>query len=306
MEYFVTYADEVAKSNAINQPIPAIIDTIHDNINFEKIIPQLISSNPKENYKINFYYNLYNARRSKDKNFYFEAKKIFFKNLGLIPKPTKQSFIFLIMNILSYLLKSKHDEIIEKERYGMIKFMFENNLHIFPGDEILPLGSFKNALTLSISYNDFEFTNELLGKHINFLHKDFIKSYREYGYALLAFKRSDFKNALELLHKIDLSEHSLKLDARILTSKLYFELGYWENAFSFIESFRKFLSENINISLSFKEQVLSYIKYYNEILKIRTDNKKDDLNYLKKNLEKEHITEGYKWLMEKIKEIENQ
>ncbi|NOS86463.1 MAG: hypothetical protein HOP31_15100 [Ignavibacteria bacterium] len=306
MEYFVTYADEVAKSNAINQPMPEIIDVIHNNVNFDEIISCLIESNPGESYKISFYYNLYKARRFRDKKFYFEAKTIFFNNLQVIPKPTKQSFIFLLMNCLTYILKSSKDEKIEKERYVMIKFMFENSLHIFPGDEILPLGSFKNALTLSISYNDLEFTNELLENHINFLHKDLIRPYKEYGYSLLAFKRSDFKHSLELLQKIDLSEYSLKLDIRILSSKLYFELGYWESAFTIIESFRKFLSENINISLSLKEQILSFIKFYSEILKIRTGNRKDELEYLKKNLEKEHITEGYNWLMEKITEIENQ
>jgi len=48
MEYFVTYADEVAKSNAINQPMPEIIDVIHNNVNFDNIIPQMAESNPDE------------------------------------------------------------------------------------------------------------------------------------------------------------------------------------------------------------------------------------------------------------------
>lgn len=303
MEYFVSYADESAKAHFINQPMPELFELIHNSINFERIIGALNSENELSRLKLKFYYALYRARRLTNIECYFEAKKIFYENSGLFPLTARQSFIFLLINCISYLMRFLPANELEKENYSNIKYMFENDLHVFPGDNLLPAGSFKNALILAVKFEDHDFTKQLLEKHVFKTHRKFHKPFRNFGLALIEFNGSNFGAALEILQKVEFIEPAITMDVKILTSKILYEMDYIENAFIYIRSFRKFLSENKNISRSLKDKYNKFTRFYTILLNIKSGkylNRKDEVT---KQIKNEIVLESRQWLINKISEL---
>lgn len=303
MEYFVCYADESAKAHFINQPMPELFELMHNSINFEHIIGGLNNENELSRLKLKFCYALYRARKFTDKESYFEAKKVFYNNSGIFPKTIRQSFIFLLINCISYLMRFLPANELEMENYRNIKYMFENDLHVYPGDNILPAGLFKNALMLSMKFEDHDFTGHLLDKHVYKTHRKFHEPFLNFGLALIEFNGSNFGAALENLQKVDFIEPALTMDVKILTSKILYEMDYIENAFIYIRSFRKFLSENKHTGKSLKDKYNKYIRFYTILLHTKSGKNQNRKQEIIEQIKNEPVMESRQWLINKFLEL---
>ena len=91
-----------------------------------------------------------------------------------------------------------------------------------------------------------------------------------------------------------------KLDVKNLMFKIYFELDYTEQAYSLLDAMRHYLSNAKDLSESIIARERNFIKYASELLKLKSESKILNSNYLKDKLENERYLEGRKWLLQKI------
>lgn len=93
---------------------------------------------------------------------------------------------------------------------------------------------------------------------------------------------------------------------KFLMIKIHYELNSYEPALSLIDSFSHFLANNQNVSKTFKEPFMIFLKYIKELIKLKTKhvkvNKLNVIEVLKKAETMEHFM-SKKWIIEKLKEL---
>ena len=96
----------------------------------------------------------------------------------------------------------------------------------------------------------------------------------------------------------------LKLDIKSWTLKIYYELKYFEQAISFIDSYRHFLSKNSSISPQLKERHLSFLKFTSDLIKLKAHSDGFSVKKMKTELANNNNIVHKDWIAEKISETE--
>ena len=92
------------------------------------------------------------------------------------------------------------------------------------------------------------------------------------------------------------------MDIKSWTLKNYYELEYFEQAFSLIDSYKHFLTKNKSLSDHFRERHMNFLKFSEELFKIKSRiNVKPDAG-IKKHLDNTVNIVHKEWLSEKISE----
>lgn len=125
------------------------------------------------------------------------------------------------------------------------------------------------------------------------------------AYAFLYFQTGEYQKALGYVNKVEFKDIMDKLQIRILTAKIYYELNEPETLLNYVDATKHFLSSNPSISEIIRVQVHTFIKYIQKILFLKEKSDPAEINSLKKEVESVEEVASKKWLLEKISELEN-
>ena len=117
------------------------------------------------------------------------------------------------------------------------------------------------------------------------------------------FYKHNFELALDFITRIDHLNPVFKVDYRFLILRIYYELSYFEQAFSALDAFKHFLTNDKEISDDFKIEFKNFARIYSEILKIKAKESKSDPLAAKKELDKLNLKTQVTWLRNKIDEL---
>lgn len=134
----------------------------------------------------------------------------------------------------------------------------------------------------AIRVHEYEWIEDAIYKYINRVSEKSRDEYYNFCMAKIIQAKGDNKKALDMLNKVNLDTGPLKTMARNILMKIYFELGYYEQAKTAIDTYRHFLGRDEELSEAYKESVYSFLKLYNKLIdiKISNDNGKfKDLEY---------------------------
>lgn len=274
------------------------------NFNFEPIIEKLKKHRPEHYPVILIYYCLLQALvEEKDEARFDIFKDAFETYSGSLDKDE-------IAHILRYLdtcclLRMKHNPAkYRKEIFHVNKQMLEYGVYSYNTDE-MTAQKFKNILISAVNLREIDWAEKFVQDYSPKVQEEYRESMLYYGRALTKFLRGDFTGSLADLNKVKSDYIILKMDIRSWTLKIYYELGYYEQALSFIDSYRHFLSKNSSITVHMKERHLSYLKFTNELIKMRS--KKDSLSLKKMSDDLSALPNVVHkdWMLEKISELEN-
>ena len=112
-----------------------------------------------------------------------------------------------------------------------------------------------------------------------------------------------FEKALEMISGIRGEFFLFKSDLKNLSLKIYYEVGYIEQAYSLVDAHRHFLANSKEISAFHKDAGNKFLKYYNTLLKIKCNQCKEDPGLIKSKLIKEEKIASKVWLIEKADEL---
>ncbi|CAN5579450.1 hypothetical protein BH10BAC5_BH10BAC5_20310 [soil metagenome] len=95
-----------------------------------------------------------------------------------------------------------------------------------------------------------------------------------------------------------------KYDLKLLQLMIYYELDYFEEAFSMLDSFRHFLANNKNVSERRGKSHEEFTNCYTDLLKCKTENSKKKPDEIKQELKTVYDSLRYKdWLYAKADEL---
>ena len=105
------------------------------------------------------------------------------------------------------------------------------------------------------------------------------------------------------MNKVKYSLFAYKADVKILMMQLYYEIKEIDPAYSIRDSFKKFVSNNKNVSGLFKKRFSSFIKYYGKLLKAYEDNEGKYVDELDYEIRKDDDVFKKNWFIEKIENL---
>lgn len=217
---------------------------IHGNVQFELMegLEAYIPKSPYiENVTILLWYKTFQLLKLKDKNeAYFELKELVFNHdPELSPLDVRNIFTHL-QNCASIVFAHRKADYY-LEIFELFKFQIERKI-LTQTNSLTPL-RFLNIITVGLLLNECEYISKFISDYKQYS-KDESEDVYNLGLAMLAFAEKKFVDAQDYLNLCFLKDINFKLMERRCRLKVYFELGLDTLLADFINSSRKFLSQN--------------------------------------------------------------
>ncbi|MFN8302055.1 MAG: hypothetical protein U0U46_06155 [Saprospiraceae bacterium] len=102
--------------------------------------------------------------------------------------------------------------------------------------------TFKNIVAAALKLGEMDWTEDFIGRHASQLPAVHHEAYERFTRAKVAYQRGDYDRVRTLLADLDIDDVFLRLDARVMLLKVYFESGEWRLLRGFLVSFERFVS----------------------------------------------------------------
>lgn len=242
---------------------------------------------------------LQNNINEKEEKYFFELKELLPDVINEFTPPERYS-IYQIAEALCW----RKMELIDRERYR--KELFELNKQRIAGGVYSPDGKnmrlmlYRQALLTSLQVKEFEWAEGFVAEYSPKLPADVRDTMRKFAEAHILFEKGEYDTSLGLLNKIDFEMFTLKFDLRNLMLRIYIELNYIEEAISLIDSYKRFIQNNKNVSEYYRTLTYNFLKYSKHIVDLKTDKDGSKSDEIIIELKKENAVNFKQWLIDKI------
>lgn len=279
------------------------IDSIVKSFNIEKLLKLLEKSDYTNKFLIALhYYRLKTIQDPENINYYFLFRDLFYKNISNFDREEK-SFIF--NHLVNYCVQKvgKNLDDFKKEGLEVYKKMLNSNAYSFSETGHMHAMNYRNIVQFCFTLRETKWFEYFIEKYSDCLNPEHREDLRYLSYSYLYFMRKEFEKALVMVSKINHEFFIFKADLKNLMLKIYYELNYFEQAFSMVYSYKSFLQKTKEITKPFKEVYGNFLKFYFELLKIKSQQNKKGLLFIKNKIEKENKLVSKRWLLEKSDQL---
>ncbi len=270
---------------------------------FESLVEKIKQSRPEHYPVIIIYYNLLVTLLNEEDESYFDN----FKN-------SVESYYEKLSRFeTNHLLNDMESCCLNRMKYNTVKYrneifyvynlMLSSKSYSITGTEDMSAQRFKNILLSAISLNKLNWAEKFTNEYIEKVQPEFRESMLFYSIALLHFEKKEFQKSLENLAKVKYEYFTLKMDVKSWMLKIYYELGYYEPAFSLMDSFKHFLLNNKSLSEHFKERNLNFLKCAGDLIKLKSGFNKSDIAEIENDLKIKSNIVHKDWLLQKIGQL---
>ncbi|MBK8554042.1 MAG: hypothetical protein IPL53_24535 [Ignavibacteria bacterium] len=238
-----------------------------------------------------------------NKKNYFEVKTLIFQNIKKFTNKEKYSLLNILRN---YVMFSGIDNknTISTERKSINLEMLDtidfnkDKLESILG--IIYIGVFLEAITKK----DYRFAEEFAVKYSGQLRKEIRKDVTGFTSAYIHFIKANYEKALEVLSLVKPLNKVYFIHVKNLYLKIYYELGYYDEGLSLIDSYKHYLDKILNKFV--KKNITNVTGYYLRLyrLKFNKDRYSEfDVVQLIKDIDSEKLNIESKWLLAKAQEL---
>lgn len=208
----------------------------------------------------------------------------------------------LVSNIIRW-ENMEHDIEMTKELFGLYKKMLEMKIHKIRDNEDLEISVYRNILSTAFELREMDWAENFIAEFSDELPEGHRQTMKSYSYANLYFLKNEFEKALSYITKVQYDYLLHKIDAKILTFRIYYELGEFEHAYSVLDTTAHYLSNTKKLAPIFVERNTNFIRFANELIKKRTSGKLKDIDFILEKMNAEKAVELRGWLTRKFTEL---
>ena len=160
----------------------------------------------------------------------------------------------------------------------------------------------RSLFSAAILVDDWDWAEDFVEKYYTYLHPDIRMNNYNYLIGQCKFHSRKFEEAIECFSKVKFKDIIINIDVRLFYLECYYELGYYDELFASIDTFKRFLGERKHIPASFKSDFRSFFKYIQLIVKLKINNTRLDPEILHEAENRKKFIEK-KWIISKMKEL---
>jgi hypothetical protein len=212
----------------------------------------------------------------------------------------------MMHDIINYCLYNLE---LGKDRFRRIvfelnEFRLKEGLAFYPENQ-LSKAIYIQILNAAIDVNETRWAEDFIEKYTIWLLPAYRDSMKYMAYAFLYFHTGEYSKVFENLTKVEFVDIWDKLQTRVLSAKSYYELDEIETLLNTIDSSKHFINNNPSVSGIVRKHVHNFLKYLQKLVFIKENMEAGEIRILRNELEKNKEISSKKWLLEKLKELEN-
>lgn len=279
------------------------IESVLKLVNVDELFSEIDKSDISHKYLIAIhYYYLKTITEPEEKKFYYLLRDEFYDNISMLDREEKYIIFNQLANYCTEEVSRKNEKFYQ-EAMDVYKKMLEENAYSFSEKEYMQVITYRNIIYFCNTVKDDEWFEYFINKYTGALSQEYRNDMKNFAFGNLWFLRGEYEKSLVSISAIENEFFLFKSDLRNLLLKIYFELGYYEQAYSLIDAYKHFLANTKEISKEYKEYYNRFVKRYMQLLKIKSGKSRDVPGLLLKDLTKETRIVNKNWLIEKAREI---
>ncbi len=285
-------------------PFNNLADLMIDHLDSEGFLEQLKKNNDRHFPYIEVNFTIYKlGKNPNDHENYFLLKNLFDKYNHMFGRTEKYLLLCIMSSHCIRNLYGKDSDKFTAEEFDIYKKSIDLGVYKYNKNDAFDLGRFRNIVLAAFSMKQYDWLEKFVNDYTGELSPLYKESMKYYSNAYVSFGRKDFGKALENLTKVNYDYFLFKADIKKLMLQIYFELGYYEEAYSMLDSMKHYVSNTKDLSAAFKLRENNFMKFIRELLKIKTSANTKDAGRLESEINIEHQLAVKSWLLEKIKEL---
>jgi hypothetical protein len=206
----------------------------------------------------------------------------------------KRELLLLGINYCIKQLNSGRQDYIRKA-FEWYRTGLERGLLLEEGQ--LSLFAYSNMVALGINLKEFDWVEHFLEQYTSYLPSAQQAHYQHYNRAKLAFAKSDFSTAMQLLSTVEYDDVLLNISAKVLLLKIYYQEQTWDALEALLNSFRIFLSRKKLLSYH-KKNYQNLIALTKSLVYLSSDKKA--VQQLRQRIESTEPLTERAWLLEQL------
>lgn len=242
--------------------------------------------------------------KEKREESYYELKKLLMEGQEIFDLDQRYSLHNILhLHCLSMTYAGKTEFV--KERFELYKIAIKQDIYRGSEDRYFDAILFGNIMLTALKAGDTNWAEEFVKKYSHELAPENIGGMMNFCLARIKFARGEFNESLKLLNSIQsFNNIQYKIAIRDLLMLNYYELSFFGQAYSFLDSHRHFLNKNRNYFSDERfNRESNFMKFFIRILKLKEKFSSTDLDGLTQDLEKTTSVIERDWLFQKIKEF---
>jgi hypothetical protein len=279
-----------------------LIEKMDEVINYDDLFANLRESNHKYYEILATYYYLYKAFKNPgDNSYYNNCRDLVFKNFARFSR--QQVFGFLL-HMETYCINKVHENKGEfnKEAVKVYRFMFEKDIFTHSKNDFISGVIFRNII-LKAESATIDWTEKFVKKYLEKLPPELRETMKYFWEAKKGYLKQDFEKVIEAAIKIRYDVYGLKMDVKQMYLVSYYELGFYEEARSMMDSLIKYLNLNNEVVNIYREGHMNYISIYRKLLKLKEVPDIEAAGELRKEILEIKTLANREWLLEKTQEL---
>ena len=269
-------------------------------LDFLEQVKNYIESNSFENipYIEMFYNSVMLLLYGKDENFE-KLRKILSTNFDKIDKVERMNMYVVLTN---YCFRQYN---LGRDEYMRIDFEIYNEIlksGAYETNNYLHHLHYKNIVSCALRLKEYEWTEKFINNYRSKLTGEHKSSSYYLCMGLLDFERKKYDNALKHLAKVNMEDITYKFDTKCVMTQIYYELGEYDSFSSQLDTYKHLLSKNKLVPSRIKEQHLQFIRFIQQIDKIKNNNDDFARKEIEKGVTSSENVKNKRWLLEKINE----
>ena len=248
-----------------------------------------------------FYYGLMSKLDDPVAEYREKLKKVVFENLDTMKYQDQTTcWTMLFAAFIFTNTPQKYD--VSTEIHSINKMFVAKN--ILTKDELgyVMENNYHNIAVQAINAKDYQWAEKFLNEFKSKLPPGSGEDTFNACMARCCFEKGNYDGCLAFLAKMKIDNIMTRLNISTLYIRSYYELGYYEEAASAIESMRIFLLQNKQLTPQVKRTMSDFIKNARLVVKAKSLQKKlSEEHYLRAQRSAGHNSKS--WILEKMKEL---
>jgi len=304
--------DVLDQHHATNKMYYALIyninnkDTITEKYSAKKILKDFHDKVFPNNTKVNLLLHFLSAYQSNNVNDFKEIKTTFFDLNHHLTQNEKNN----LADILKYLFYSKRNEVdVSQEMFEIVKFSLKEKL-LFE-DGYLSNQTFVNCINIAQANQEVIWIETFIKNYKHLLNVKDRSNYAEFGEIILHIEKEEYENAMKKIVLIKMREPIRVAELNCCKLRCFYEIKYELAFYNALNSAKQYLSNHkqdmAEIHLeSFRRFTIAIKEIYKLRIELKINKKNiDSLNLLYKTLKLKNPVYDRKWLLSKVREIQN-
>ncbi|MCC7157956.1 MAG: hypothetical protein IT281_00290, partial [Ignavibacteria bacterium] len=200
--------------------------------------------------------------------YYFKLKEHYFEHFAEMDASAAYRAHMYLFGFCADMYNFKGDRRFVKEGYELYRHSYLNN-RVTSGEMLYP--DFVNFIKVFVRAGDTALARKFISEFAEKLPEDQLDNCINFSNAYIAHYEGEHSKALAFISKVSFPLAILKVQVRIMQVQLNYELSFYEETRSLIDSFRKTLLKEVVISEDYKNSILNFLKLTINLINIKQE-----------------------------------